>query len=290
MKENNPLVEVFGYPTDDFSEEARRHRENELCPFNNKKSKCTKVNVNNPLGACDVHKNGKPIITCPTRFTEDWLIAKHSAQFFFDPGDSYRILQEVQLRDKDNNVAGNIDFVLAKTDGAGNIINFGGIEVQAVYTSGGGMRDAFEHYMVDPAGRVDFDWRSYSNRYPKPDWRSSHKRLFQQFLFKGAIFRDWGKKQAVPIQSDFYDSLPDFTEVPEDEADMVWLIYDLERQNSESQWSLYLDDKVYTDFNQTVDEVEYIESGGAESDFMGALERKLDREPDSPSFTLDLNA
>jgi hypothetical protein len=289
MKENNPLVEVFGYPTDDFSDEAHEYRENKLCPFNNKKAECTKVNVNNPLGACDVHKNGKPIITCPTRFTEDWLIAKHAARFFFSPGDRYRILQEVQLRDKDDNVAGNIDFVLAKIDDVGHIVDFGGVEVQSVYTQGGGMRDSFEHYMVDPAGRVDFDWRSYSDKYPRPDWRSSHKRLFQQFLFKGAIFRDWGKKQAVPIQTDFYRSLPDFTEVKEDQADMVWLIYDLQRNEDTGRWSLYLDEKVFTDFNQTIDEVEYIETGGPKSDFISALERKLDREPDSPDLTIDLN-
>jgi len=288
MKENNPLVEVFGYPTDEFSKEARQHRENKLCPFNNKKPGCTKVNSDNPLGACDVHKDGKPIITCPTRFTEDWLIAKHAAHFFFNPGDSYRILQEVQLRDKDDNVAGNIDFVLAKTDKDENIVDFGGIEVQAVYTSGGGMRDSFEHYMEDPVGRVDFDWRSYGDRYPGPDWRSSHKRLFQQFLSKGAIFRDWGKKQAVPIQTDFYSSLPDFTEVKEDKADMVWLVYDLEQDNDTGRWSLQLANKVFTDFDQTVDEVEYIETGGPESDFVGALERKLGREPGSPGFTLSL--
>lgn len=30
-----PLAEVFGFPVDDFSPEADRHRQNRLCPFHN---------------------------------------------------------------------------------------------------------------------------------------------------------------------------------------------------------------------------------------------------------------
>lgn len=285
MDRNNPLVEVFGYPTDDFSEEARKHREEELCPFENKVSRCTKDKKANPLGACNVQKGGKPVITCPTRFTENWLVAKDAAQFFFNPGDRYRVLQEMDIKDKEGRKAGRVDIVLAKIGPNGDIVDFGGVEVQSVYTQGGGVRDSFEHYMEDPAGRVDFDWRSYSEDYPRPDWRSSHKRLFQQFLSKGAIFRELGKKQAVPIQSDFYDSLPNFTEVPESQADMVWLIYDLRKNKSTGRWELYLDNSVYTEFYTTIDEVEYIESADDEQEYIGALERKLGREPSSPSFT-----
>ncbi len=35
-----PLAEVFGYPIDNFSQAAERHRRLHLCPFNNKVPNC----------------------------------------------------------------------------------------------------------------------------------------------------------------------------------------------------------------------------------------------------------
>jgi len=288
MHEGNPLVEVFGWPIDNFSEPARRHRKEALCPFNNKSPNCTKDKKSDPLGACNVRRRQSAVITCPVRFQEDWIIAKHAASFFFEPGDRFRVLREVRLKDEEGKVAGNIDLVLAKYDSSGDIVDFGSVEVQAVYISGN-MRNPFEHYMNDPADRVGFDWRSElesSGNYPTPDWRSSHKRLFQQLLLKGGIFNGWGKKQAVVIQSSFYESLPDFTEVDESDADMVWLIYDLAKDAGTSRYHLQLEQSIYTDFDQTLDEVGYIGSAD-EDEFVAALGRKLKREPNTPDLEID---
>jgi hypothetical protein len=41
----NPLFEVFGFPFDNMTEPAKRHREHRLCPFNNKVPICTKDKV-----------------------------------------------------------------------------------------------------------------------------------------------------------------------------------------------------------------------------------------------------
>lgn len=47
---------------------ATRHRENRLCPFNNKVANCTKDKANNPLGVCSIlNDDGGVIITCPVR-------------------------------------------------------------------------------------------------------------------------------------------------------------------------------------------------------------------------------
>src|SRR5947209_822841 len=45
----HPLVEVFGFPVDNFSEEADRYRTKKLCPFNNKVPNCTKDKASDPL-------------------------------------------------------------------------------------------------------------------------------------------------------------------------------------------------------------------------------------------------
>lgn len=70
-----PLAEVFGYPIDNQTPEAIRHREKRLCPFNNKVPNCTKDKANDPLGVCSVYETDTVAITCPVRFRQDWLIA-----------------------------------------------------------------------------------------------------------------------------------------------------------------------------------------------------------------------
>ena len=37
-----PLAEVFGFPTDNITSEAKRYRHNALCRFGNKVPNCTK--------------------------------------------------------------------------------------------------------------------------------------------------------------------------------------------------------------------------------------------------------
>lgn len=69
-----PLAEVFGFKVDDRSAKARRYRSHRLCPFNNKVPNCTKDKAKNPFGVCSILQNDKPVITCPVRFREEWII------------------------------------------------------------------------------------------------------------------------------------------------------------------------------------------------------------------------
>ena len=71
---DNPLAEIFGFPVENVSERARYYRENRLCPFNNRCPNCTKDKADDPLGVCSVNNGGFKVITCPSRFREDWLI------------------------------------------------------------------------------------------------------------------------------------------------------------------------------------------------------------------------
>lgn len=83
-----PLAEIFGFLTTDHSEKANRFRGHRLCPFNNKVPNCTKDKAKNPLGVCSIYHENEPVITCPIRFREDWIIAD-------DAGFDVRSVQEL---------------------------------------------------------------------------------------------------------------------------------------------------------------------------------------------------
>lgn len=133
----NPLAEVFGYPTDDFSLDAERHRRERLCPFhNNAAGKCTKVSVTDPLGVCSVFEGDGATIVCPVRFREGWRVADDAASFFFAAAAEWVRISEVSLADQLGADAGNIDLVLVAHNGERRVVDFGALEVQAVYNSG----------------------------------------------------------------------------------------------------------------------------------------------------------
>ena len=137
--ENNkmqPLAEVFGFPIEDESERAVRYRENKLCPFNNLVSNCTKNSIDFPLGVCSLYHKTERVIICPVRFREDWIIISDAAKFIFDDKETWTHVGEVRLMDKYGRSAGNIDYVLVSYDDKGRVIDFGSLEVQAVYISG----------------------------------------------------------------------------------------------------------------------------------------------------------
>ncbi|MGH7965464.1 MAG: NotI family restriction endonuclease, partial [Candidatus Binatia bacterium] len=80
----NPLAEVFGFPPNNFSEVATRHRANKFCPFHNSSGpRCTKNSAIDPLCVCSVQEGDIATITCAVRFLQDWLIAADAATFFF---------------------------------------------------------------------------------------------------------------------------------------------------------------------------------------------------------------
>jgi len=221
-----PLAEVFGHLTSDHSEKADRYRSHRLCPFNNKVPNCTKDKAKDPLGVCSIYHENHPVITCPIRFREDWIITDDAASFFFQEATTWSSLTEVRLNDLHGKSAGNIDIVLVAYDKNGKVYDFGALEIQAVYISGN-VRAPFEHFMKDPRGRALMDWPKEPN-YPRPDYlSSSRKRLAPQLLFKGGILHSWGKKTAVALNRALFNALPKLHEVLKSKADIAWMVYDI---------------------------------------------------------------
>ncbi len=279
---NNPLAEVFGFPSNSFSEQAERYRRNKLCPYNNKVPNCTKDKANDPLGVCSIYHRNSPVITCPVRFRQNWLIAENAATFFFGNQANWTSLTEVRLKDANGQSAGNIDVVLVSYDDRGRVIDFGAVEIQAVYISGN-VRKPFETYMSNPQDWENIDWSRLADYYPTPDYlSSSRKRLTHQLLYKGAILHGWNKKQAVVVQKSFFETLPSLPRVEQDQAEIAWHLYDLQRQDD--QFDLVLNNIFYTEYWSAINRISTPEPGRLE-DFMEILQQKLDDKLENPPDT-----
>jgi hypothetical protein len=271
MQNNNPIAEVFGFPICNDSERATHYRENCLCPFHNRFPNCTKDKAENPLGVCSINHGGNQVITCPTRFREDWMILRKAAEFVWTKGTRWTSLPEIKLIDAEGQSAGNIDYVIVKYDASGQIIDFASIEVQGVYISGN-LRNPFQNYMEHPS--ADFHWEG--RNYPHPDYlSSSRKRLIPQMLYKGGIFKAWNKKQCVVIQKSFFETLPTLPTTTKTKADIAWFLYDLKFDKTDNQYHLVLVDTVYTEFQSALQQVIYTKPGNM-TDFLSVLQGKLD--------------
>jgi hypothetical protein len=269
---NQPLAEVFGFPIDNQSERAFRYRENKLCPFNNIVSNCTKNSIEFPLGVCSLNHKENPVIICPIRFREDWKIVSDAAAFIFDAKTTWTHVGEVRLKDKFGKSAGNIDYVLVAYDDKGRVLDFGSLEVQAVYISGN-LTGPFSAYLENPI--LDFSW-TQAFKYPKPDYlSSSRKRLVPQIIAKGSILKQWNKKQAVALQTAFYNTLPPLPEVDKTESDFAFFLYDLVPFKKEKRLELKLSNVVYTKFAIALEQIAKFEAGSI-TDFTQLLQKKLD--------------
>jgi hypothetical protein len=232
-------------------------------------------------------ENGQAVITCPIRFREEWLIAEDGARFFFDGDSPWTSIAEVRLTDNDGNTAGNIDLVLVSYDSQGQVLDFGSLEIQAVYISGN-IRRPFESYISFKQRPTHFEWNGPN--FPKADFlSSSRKRLAPQMLYKGGILKAWGKKQAVALQTSFFRTLPKLKEVPKEEADIAWLLYDLELDKHGTRFRLTQERIVYTEFESALVQITTAKPGKVE-DFIEVLQQKLDEKlegnpPDAPTLT-----
>lgn len=284
---DHPLCEVFGFPVDNLSDAAERYRKNKLCPYHNKVPSCTKDKAKDPLGVCCIHDGDQIAITCPIRFRQDWLIAEDAAAFLFPQNTAWTSLQEVRLNDAEGRSAGNVDFVLVAYDGAGQITDFGSLEVQAVYISGN-VRQPFQAYMDNRKANQNMVWTATNVR---ADYlSSSRKRLVPQMLYKGTILHAWRKKQTVALHRNFYKTLPDLPQVSEKEADIAWLIYDLELKAEQNCYQLIRCGTVYTKFAPSLQSITTPKAGLVDH-FVSILQTKLDEKldndypPDAPTLT-----
>lgn len=209
-------------------------------------------------------------------------MAEDAGSFFFPPDAAWTSLTEIRLKDGNGLSAGNIDVVLVAYDQLGKIVDFGSLEVQAVYISGN-VRNPFNQYMSDQTAGMEW----HGPNYPRADYlSSSRKRLAPQLLYKGGILKQWQKKQAVALHTSFYSTLPDLPEVSPQEADIAWFLYDLVFDEQSNRYQLTRDKTVYTAFEPAMLKITTAPAGPIE-DFIAHLQTKLDSRlnpPDAPTL------
>lgn len=122
--------------------------------------------------------------------------------------------------------------------------------------------------------------------FPRPDYlSSSRKRLAPQLLFKGGIINTWGKRQAVALQTAFYDTLPPLPRLSNvEEADMLWLLYDLE-DSGNGQLHLKLNDTVFTQSDGAMGQLMKAKPGSLDH-FVVTLQRALDAKLTAPDVAV----
>jgi len=179
------------------------------------------------------------------------------------------VIPEVSIHDADGKIAGNVDFVAVRLNDQNEIVNFASIEIQGVYITGN-VSKPFISFLKKP--RSDFEWNE--KNYPKPDYRSSQKRLIAQIRLKGEIFRSWNKKQVIVIQKAFYDSLPKVNRVAHVFADILWIIVDLHYNETTQQYDLVVVDRVHTLFNDVLYHMGRSPAGSITT-FLQTLSKKL---------------
>jgi len=105
-------------------------------------------------------------------------------------------------------------------------------------------------------------------------------------MYKGGILHSWNKKIAVAIHKNFYETLPILDEVPEDNAEIAWLIYDLKNDDENNVFTLKKINTKFTKFNHSLDILSHTEAGDVNK-FLEVLQNKIDEKilqnpPDAP--------
>jgi len=216
------IAEVFGHAIEDDSFQAWDVRQGKLCPFRG--NECTKSSKKDPIGICSLSDGKEAAALCPVRFIEGNRIFVDAARLAFGDGVSFAVVPEVRiLRVKDeegkDSKIGKVDYLLAKIGADQTVKDFAAVEVQAAYFSGNEIRTPMNYYLTNRALDV-------ANSDRRPDFRSSaQKRLVPQLRLKVPVFRRWGKKFFVVVDTQFFRALPSFPPTTAANSEVTWLNY-----------------------------------------------------------------
>lgn len=118
---------------------------------------------------------------------------------------------------------GKVDYLIGEINQTGECVDFAAVEVQSVYISGYSAKAAFDDFIS--TGKLT------AHALSRPDFRSSaQKRLMPQLNLKVEVFRRWGKKFFVAVDSAFYERIPPFKkESSFENSEITWQVYPFNR-------------------------------------------------------------
>ena len=205
----NKILELFGYSRDDSSAAARAARKNQTCPMLG--GPCSKQigSAENRIrsGVCSLtDADGMPVIICPIRlYANQYALLTTVAKLAFklqnvtlvdgrkvaaatppSDGDLIAVFGKGwggELKVPGRPIEGKrssgffVDWILARLNGAKNLIEFAALEVQTMDTIGSyrAERNAIL------GGKV------HSGKTAGPNWENVNKRILPQLIYKGHL-------------------------------------------------------------------------------------------------------
>jgi hypothetical protein len=163
------------------------------------------------------------------RFLETDRIFNDAARLAFGEHAYFGVFPEVRIlkikakvEDEKDKKIGKVDFILGKIEND-KIVDFAAVEIQAVYFSGSEIRTPMNYFLQN-------DLLDAINSNRRPDFRSSaQKRLVPQLQLKVPIFRRWGKKFFVVVDTQFFGALPIFSQTTFSNSEITWLSYPISK-------------------------------------------------------------
>lgn len=256
VPESYPVHEIFGYPPNCQSDEAKRAREQRKCPF--KGGECTKLKQSAKTAICSIRYKADGFeaetawATCANRLAAE-LPAVIPIQFG-DRANEAQLVREVKIKDPAMSFDGVV--VLVEADGS---VQFAGIEAQAIDTRGGAVKPLWDAY-VD--GAADLWTERYGGKRPTFGVNSANvwKRLLPQIINKGRMYVDWETKLYVIVQETLLQfirrrmHMHELSRQERGKAEIVWLPWDYTGEHlPDGMLETELAQPIYTTLEQVED-------------------------------------
>lgn len=256
VPDSYPVHEIFGYPTDCDSPEARDARENARCPF--KGGACTKLLGPAQTAICSLRYKAHGFesetawATCANRLAAELPAVIPLA--FPDDEDRAQLVREVKIKTPDMTFDGVV--VVVEPDGA---VQFVGIEAQAIDTRGGKVKPLWTAYAE---GRPDRWQEDYGGKRPTFGVNTANvwKRLLPQIINKGRMYVDWETQLYVIVQETLLQfirrrmHLHELSRQERSKAEIIWLSWDYTgKQLSDGQYETEIGQPVFTTLQQVED-------------------------------------
>lgn len=199
------IAEFFGYRAEDDSLVAKTAAARQFCPFTSKA--CSKILARDRIisGVCAVRQktsNSPDVICCPIRiYAEDYKMLKEIAQKAFNcnlnlysgraavpkakrENGAIAVFGhgwggELRLPQRQGQGAYFVDWVLARLDATGELVEFTAIEVQTIDTTG--------NYREARNGLLD--GRQIISDTVGLNWENVSKRIIPQLIYKGQVLQ-----------------------------------------------------------------------------------------------------
>ena len=259
------IAECLGEPADQMRNPANADY---LCPYIN--GRCTKSNHSNalPLPVCSIYRRTTkkysvrvPVCVCPQRFYEADIAGDVVRECWTgETPKAPRIVHEVRM-----GKFGQVDLVIAELDAAETRIKqFLPVELQALDITGSYM-SAYEALISSQhlAKQATYGF----------NWANVRKRFLSQLIAKGFHCHHWQTRIVAVVQEDLFAEFTAHAKLPEValvDSNIVFMLYQYQRADAVSPWSLSLRRVVPTTHHSVMTSILY-----EQPPLRSAFERKI---------------